>query len=148
VDDCKNLPDYETLTLGIHHTPKLDFGNLQKRSCFIRYEAHYTELLTFVEECFERFGYTDQHSVFALVDLVATRIREYEDRVHLLPDTSTQASRLAFLMVQHGLRQCDLPEVGAQSVVSDVLKGKRALNLRQVQALAQRFSVPMDVLVA
>jgi hypothetical protein len=36
VDDCKNLPDYETLTLRIHHTPKLDFGNLQKRSCFIK----------------------------------------------------------------------------------------------------------------
>jgi HTH-type transcriptional regulator/antitoxin HigA len=51
-----------------------------------------------------------------------------------------------FLMEQHGLRQCDLPEVGAQSVVSDELTGKRALNLRQVQALAQRFGVPMDVL--
>ena len=51
-------------------------------------------------------------------------------------------------MAQHGLRQCDLPEVGAQSLVSDVLTGKRALNLRQVKALAQRFSVPMDVLVA
>jgi HTH-type transcriptional regulator/antitoxin HigA len=114
----------------------------------VRDVAHYTELLAFVEECFDRFGAIDQHPVFALVDLVATRIREYEDRVHPWPDTSTQASRLAFLMEQHGLRQCDLPEVGAQSVVSDVLKGKRALNLRQVQALAQRFGVPMDVLVA
>jgi HTH-type transcriptional regulator/antitoxin HigA len=47
-------------------------------------------------------------------------------------------------MEQHGLRQCDLPEVGAQSVVSAVLAGKRALNLRQIQALSQRFSVPME----
>jgi hypothetical protein len=43
VDDCKNLPDYETLTLRIHHTPKLDFGNLQKRSCFIIFAARYRE---------------------------------------------------------------------------------------------------------
>ena len=50
-------------------------------------------------------------------------------------------------MDQHGLRQSDLPEVGAQSVVSDVLHGRRRLNLRQVKALAQRFAVPMEDLV-
>jgi HTH-type transcriptional regulator/antitoxin HigA len=51
-------------------------------------------------------------------------------------------------MEQHGLRQCDLPEVGVQSVVSEVLTGKRQLNLRQVQALALRFGVPMEALAA
>lgn len=35
--------------------------------------------------------------------------------------------RLTFLMKQHGLRQCNLPKVGAQSVVSAVLSRKRAL---------------------
>lgn len=112
----------------------------------IRSENHYAELLAFVEECFERFGANEHHPVFALVDLVADRIREYENRVHPWPDDSTPATRLAFLMEQHGLRQCDLPEVGAQSVVSAVLSGKRALNLRQIQALARRFSIPMESL--
>lgn len=112
----------------------------------IRDEAHYNEMLAFVEECFERFGADDGHPVFALVDLVASRIRAYEDRTHPWPDASTPASRLAFLMEQHGLRQCDLPEVGAQSVVSAVLSGKRALNLRQAIALAQRFHVPLEAL--
>lgn len=49
-------------------------------------------------------------------------------------------------MEQHGLRQSDLPELGPQSVVSAVLSGKRALNLRQVKALAARFHVPMEAL--
>lgn len=71
----------------------------------VRDEAHYTELLAFVDECFERFGAVDQHPVFALVDLVAVRIKEYEDRAHPWPDASTPASRLAFLMEQHGLRR-------------------------------------------
>ena len=57
-------------------------------------------------------------------------------------------TRLAFLMEQHGLRQSDLPEVGAQSVVSAVLSGKRELNLRQTQALARRFGVQMEALAA
>ncbi len=114
----------------------------------IRDAAHYAELLAFVDECFERFGADDSHPVFALVGLVAERVREYESRVHPWPLASTPASRLAFLMDQHGLRQSDLPEIGAQSVVSEVLSGKRALNLRQTKALARRFSVPMESLVA
>jgi HTH-type transcriptional regulator/antitoxin HigA len=55
---------------------------------------------------------------------------------------------LAFLMQSHGLRQSDLPEVGSQGVVSEVLAGKRELNLRQVTALAKRFRVPMEALAA
>ena len=58
----------------------------------IRDEAHYTELLAFVDECFERFGGDDTHPIFALVDLVATRIKEYEDRQHPWPSESTKAS--------------------------------------------------------
>lgn len=108
-------------------------------------EAHYNALLAFVEECFERFGDNENHPVFALVDVVANRIREYEDRVHPWPDTSTPATVLASLMEEHGLTQSDLPEVGAQSVISAVLAGKRQLNLRQVKVLAKRFSVPLEV---
>ena len=112
----------------------------------IRDEAHYNEMLRFVDDCFEQFGADDGHPIFVLVDWVALRIREYEDRAHPWPDASTPQSRLAFLMEQHGLRQCDLPEIGAQSVVSAVLAGKRSLNLRQARALAQRFQVPIEAL--
>ena len=42
----------------------------------------------------------------------------------------------------HGLRQSDLPEIGAQSVVSAILAGRRSLNVRQVKALAARFGIP------
>ena len=110
--------------------------------------AHHAQLLAFVDECFERFGTDETHPVFALVALAAERIRAYEYVKTPWTDTSTPASRLAFLMEQHGLRQSDLPEVGAQSVVSDLLSGKRALNLRQAQALARRFALPIEVFLA
>jgi HTH-type transcriptional regulator/antitoxin HigA len=45
-------------------------------------------------------------------------------------------------MEQHGLLQGDLPEVGSQGVVSEILRGKRELNVRQIQALAERFHLP------
>ena len=112
----------------------------------VRDEAHYDQLMGVVEALMGNVPALESGPLSGLVDLVADRVREYEDRVHPWPDTSTPATRLAFLMEQHGLRQCDLPEVGAQSVVSAVLSGKRDLNLRQVQALATRFGVPMDAL--
>jgi HTH-type transcriptional regulator/antitoxin HigA len=114
----------------------------------VRDDAHYHQLLEVAESLMEDAPTLDAGPMGGLVALVADRIREYEGRAHPWPDTSTPASRLAFLMEQHGLRQCDLPEVGAQSVVSEVLSGKRALNLRQTQALAKRFSVPMEALTA
>lgn len=111
----------------------------------IRDEGHYAELLTFVEEAFERFGSDDAHPIFGLVSVVADRIREYEDRVHPWPDSTTPGALLAYLLTEHGLRQVDLPEVGTQSVISEIISGKRALNLRQVKSLANRFHVPMEV---
>jgi HTH-type transcriptional regulator/antitoxin HigA len=42
-------------------------------------------------------------------------------------------------MQQHGLSQGDLPEIGSQGVVSEILRGKRELNRRQIEALARRF---------
>ena len=101
-----------------------------------------------MKECFDRFGVDEHHPIFSLVDVVADRIREYEDRVHPWPDTTTPASLLAYLMAERGLKQSELPEVGPQSVVSEVLSGKRALNVRQAKALAVRFQVPMEVFAA
>lgn len=47
-----------------------------------------------------------------------------------------------FFFDQHGLKQGDLAEeIGGQSVGSEVLNGKRAINARQAKALAGRFGV-------
>jgi HTH-type transcriptional regulator/antitoxin HigA len=44
-------------------------------------------------------------------------------------------------MEGHGLMQMDLPEIGSQGIVSEVLAGRRKLNVRQIHALAERFGV-------
>ena len=108
-------------------------------------EAQYELALAFVERVFNSVANDPSHPMGGLVEVMADRIRAYEQRVHPWPDTSNAATVLASLMEEHGLAQSNLPEVGAQSVVSAVLAGKRKLNLRQVKALAQRFSVPIEV---
>ena len=69
-------------------------------------------------------------------DLVA----DYEAQHHSLPEVSG-VDALRFLMTQHGLKQRDLPEIGTQGVVSEVLTGKRDLNVRQIRAVSARFGV-------
>lgn len=108
-------------------------------------EAHYAQLLSFIDEAFEQFGGDDQHPIFTLVSLAADRIRAYEAEKYPWPDASTPSTRLAFLMETHSLSQKDLPSVAPQSVISEILSGKRKINLRQAHALAERFGVPMDV---
>src|ERR1019366_9820466 len=59
------------------------------------------------------------------------------------PDAkSAPQDMLAFLMEQHGLSQGDIAEdLGGQPNVSNVLSGKRELNLRQIRRLATRFHI-------
>ena len=70
-------------------------------------------------------------------------IEAYDEKHRPLPQASG-AEVLRYLMQEHGVTQRDLPEVGAQPVVSAILSGKRTLNWRQVCELSDRFGVPTD----
>lgn len=51
------------------------------------------------------------------------------------------------LMEANALTQSQLPEIGGQSVESQILSGKRRLNARQIARLAKRFAMPADAFV-
>ena len=72
-------------------------------------EAQYEGVLDFVDQVHDHVAQDPARP--GLIDLLADRIRAYEDRVHPWPDTSTPASVLASLMQEHGLTQSDLAEV-------------------------------------
>ncbi|GJE61470.1 helix-turn-helix domain-containing protein [Methylobacterium trifolii] len=82
----------------------------------------------------------EDHPLACLLAILGDRIGAYDARHHALPDAAP-AQVLAWLMGRHGLRQGDLPEIGSQGVVSEVLSGKRALNAGQVRRLSDRFGV-------
>jgi HTH-type transcriptional regulator/antitoxin HigA len=90
------------------------------------------------------------NEVDPLADLAATLgelIGDY-DAAHYPAKDVAPGDMLRFLMDQHGLKQKDLAEqLGSQGVVSEILSGKRELNLRQMRALASRFAVPVTAFV-
>lgn len=66
---------------------------------------------------------------------------------HVRELPSSPVAVLRLLMEEHGLNQSDLPEVGSQGVVSETLRGRRHLNVRQVRALSERFEVSPAVFI-
>ena len=85
----------------------------------------------------------ENHPVMELVTIVGDLIGDHEAKAKPMPNASG-VEGLKFLIEQHDLKQSDLPEVGSQGVVSEILSGKRKLNIRQVRALSQRFGVSPD----
>ena len=106
----------------------------------IRSEAHYARMTAMLEHLLDTAQGDERHPAMELADIVGDLIEDYEARHHPLPE-ATGVQALKFLIEQHGLRQSELPEIGSQGVVSEILGGKRELNLRQVRALAARFGV-------
>ncbi len=82
-----------------------------------------------------------------LIDTLMTLMHAFEEERHPLPAARGRTA-LALLMHQHHLKQGDLAEeLGSQGVASEVLNGKRALNVRQIRALARRFGVSTVVFI-
>lgn len=75
------------------------------------------------------------------IELLTLLIERYEEEQYSVPKASP-ADVLRFLLERHGLRQRDLAaELGGESVVSEVLSGKRRLNTTHIEHLSRRFHV-------
>jgi len=110
----------------------------------IRNEREYEAAVERMNGLLDDIGDDESHPLYSLLDTLGTLIQVYEQEHYPIPEVKG-AGVLRFLMDEHALTQSDLPEVGSQGVVSEILNGKRELNLRQVRALAERFKVPVSV---
>lgn len=117
----------------------------------IRTEADYDRALMLIEAILDETRDTSAredplHPLADLQDLLTAAVHEYEAEHHAIPASSPR-DVLRFLMDQHALTQSDLPEVGSQSVISEILAGRRKPNTRQITALVARFHVSADAFI-
>lgn len=112
----------------------------------IRSKADYEKAVSMMNLLLDAGAADEQSALAGLVDALGALIGDYDDR-HLPVSAVSPQATLRFLMDQHQLKQSDLPEVGSQGVVSEILRGKRELNLRQIKKLALRFDVPVAVFI-
>lgn len=107
-------------------------------------EADYDALVDSLDELLALIGDDESHPLNSLALLVGDFLEAYDHQHRPMPVVSG-VETLRYLMRERGLNQGDLPEVGTQSVVSEILSGKRQLNVRQIRYLAKHFGVPADV---
>lgn len=104
-------------------------------------------MVTLMNELLDETADSANHPLQGLLDIVTLLVEDYDKRNVPLPDADP-AAVLRLLMQQHGLRQADLADLfGSQSNVSEILSGKRTINVRQAKALAKRFGTSSAVLV-
>jgi HTH-type transcriptional regulator/antitoxin HigA len=107
-------------------------------------EIEYQERLELLEQVWDEIGDNKNHPLLSLRNILSLVVSNYEQQHYPQPQALAQEI-LVYLMEEHGLKQTDLPEIGSQGVVSEILNGKRELNKRQIQALSQRFHVSPEV---
>ena len=112
----------------------------------IQNERDYDLALERLNGLIDEVGTDEGHPLYSLLDTLGTVVHAWEEQHCPMPKLE-DAETLRFLMEEHDLTQSDLPEVGSQGVVSEILGGKRMLNVRQIRALSKRFGVSPAVFV-
>jgi HTH-type transcriptional regulator/antitoxin HigA len=103
-------------------------------------DAEYDEAVRMLNALLDSPMYTEGGPLGPLVTMLGDLIADYDEKHFTLPDASP-SEVLRELMNQRQLKQSDIPEIGSQGVVSEILNGKRELNTRQIATASHLFRV-------
>ena len=112
----------------------------------VRTSADYAAAVAALNALLDAGAAQENHPLANLAATLGELVADY-DAEHYPSEPVPARELLKHLMEAAGLRQADLPELGTQGVVSELLRGQRNLNLRQVRALASRFKVPASLFI-
>ncbi len=103
-------------------------------------EHDYEEATRVADELLAIGAMEEKHPSHSLFMTISDLIYAYDQRHY--PTLKVQGvDVLRFLLDQHELTQSQLPEIGGQSVVSEILSGKRSLTVDHIRKLSSRFRV-------
>ena len=103
-------------------------------------QKEYKRLVHILDGLIDEVGENESHPLASLMETLGSLTESYETQN--IPEIEGNPSdALKTLMEEHDLKQSDLPEIGSQGVISEVLSGKRQFNVRQIKLLSKRFKV-------
>lgn len=100
----------------------------------------YRALVTILDSLIDEVGNNQTHELATAMETIGNLIENYEDQEYEMNQPSP-IEVLKYLMQEHNLKQSDLKEIGSQGVVSEILTGKRMLNIEQIKKISTRFHV-------
>src|ERR1700726_2418044 len=102
-------------------------------------ERQHEQYLSVLDKLASKDNPTNEEEKYA--EVLMTLIEAYEEKHHSMPDASP-VEVLRTLLDANDLRQKDLvPIFGSESIVSEVLHKKRALNRAHIEKLSKRFNI-------
>jgi len=112
----------------------------------LRTEEQYNKAVKLLDQLIDKVSAKPNDTLDSLIDLLGTLIEDYENK-YVPEPVGDPISSLKHFMEERNLKQSDLSEIGSQGVVSEILNGKRQLNIAQIKALSKRFNVSPAVFV-
>ena len=103
-------------------------------------DAEYQNLVSLLDNLIDEVGESESHPLSSLMESIGNLIETYENN-YIPPVSGTPLEALRYLMEEHNLKQSDLSIIGSQGVVSEILKEKRNLNIRQIKELSSKFNI-------
>jgi HTH-type transcriptional regulator/antitoxin HigA len=129
----------KTMNTQLEEIAKI-WPNIQSTFSVPHNEKDYNRLVQLLDGVIDEVGDDESHPLASLMETLGSLIESYEARS--IPEIEgNPTDTLKFLMEEHGLKQSDLSEIGSQGIVSEILAGKRQLNVRQIKLLSKRLSV-------
>jgi HTH-type transcriptional regulator/antitoxin HigA len=113
----------------------------------IRTKVEYGRAVRAMNDLLDAGAADESHPLADLAATLGELVGDYDDKHHPLPADLTGIDMVRFLMQQQNLHQADLKELGSQGVVSELLSGKRELNVRQIKLLSRRFNLPATAFI-
>ena len=109
-------------------------------------EKDYNKLVNLLDSLIDEVGNNENHPLTSLMETIGSLIEIYESQ-YINEIEGNPIDALNALLDEHGLKQSDLSEIGSQGIVSEILSGKRQLNVRQIKMLSKRFKVSPAVFI-
>ncbi|MDF1756815.1 MAG: helix-turn-helix domain-containing protein [Legionellaceae bacterium] len=110
-------------------------------------DTEYNKLNALLGRLLDEIEGDESHYLISLVDTIDTMIQTYDNDQHSSDIKGSAIDALEFLMEQHNLKQRDLSDIASQGVISEILNGRRDLNVKQIKKLADKFHVSPDVFI-
>ena len=108
-----------------------------------RTKAQDQTLVESLDAVLDAGGADEANPLARLAAMLGELVSAYEQAHFPMPPAMSAPEALRWFMQRDGLRQSDLPQIGNQAKVSEILSDGRTINLRQARALAARFGVSL-----
>lgn len=112
----------------------------------IRTDEDFKRMRAMADTLADSVGDDESHPLYSLFEIAIGLIERWEDE-HVSIPQAAPSEILRHLLEVNNLKQKDLEDIASNSLVSDILAGRRAISKRLAKALALRFRVDIAAFI-